>query len=60
MQVFNQNFFGTEEGRERRAAGVGIVVLEHFDKHFVKKLRKRTPQGNILKFFLPDNLKTMF
>ena len=38
----------------------GFVKLGHFDKHFIKKLRKKAPQGKILEFFLLDTLKTTF
>ena len=34
--------------------------LGHFDKHFVKNLKKKVPQGKILEFFLLDTLKTTF
>ena len=37
-----------------------FVKLGHFDKHFIKKPRKKAPQGEILEFFLLDNLKTTF
>ena len=35
----------------------GFVKLGHFNKHFIKKSRKKAPQGNILEFFLLDILK---
>ena len=38
----------------------GFVKLGHFDKHFIKKSRKKAPQGKILEFFLLDTLKTTF
>ena len=38
----------------------GFVKLGHFDKHFIKKSRKKAPQAKILKFFLLDTLKTTF
>ena len=38
----------------------GFVELGHFDKHFIKKSRKKAPHGNILEFFLLDILKTTF
>ena len=38
----------------------GFVKLGHFDKDFIKKSRKKTPQGNILEFFLLYILKTTF
>ena len=34
------------------------MKLGHFDKHFIKKSRKKAPQGKILEFFLLDTLKT--
>ena len=37
-----------------------FVKLGHFDKHFIKKPRKKAPQGKFLKFFLLDTLKTTF
>ena len=36
----------------------GFVKLGHFDKRFLKKLRKEAPQGKMLEFFLLDTLKT--
>ena len=55
----NDNYhFGEQpeifQGRE------SFVKLGHFDKHFIKKLRKKAPQGKILEFFLLDTLKTTF
>ena len=38
----------------------GFVKLRHFDKHFIKKSRKKVPPGKILKFFLLDTIKTTF
>ena len=38
----------------------GFVKLGHFGKHFIKKSRKKAPQGKILEFFLLDTLKTTF
>ena len=38
----------------------GFVRLGHFHKHFIKKSRKKAPQGSILEFFLLDTLKTTF
>ena len=38
----------------------GLVKLGHFDKHFIKKSRRKAPQGKILEFFLLDTLKTTF
>ena len=38
----------------------GFVKLGHFDKHFIKKSRKKASQGKILEFFLLDTLKTTF
>ena len=38
----------------------GFVKLGHFNKHFIKKSRKKAPHGKILKFFLLDTLKTTF
>ena len=38
----------------------GFVKLRHFDKYFIKKSRKKAPQGKILEFFLLDALKTTF
>ena len=38
----------------------GFVKLGHSDKHFIKKSRKKNPQGNIFEFFLLDTLKTTF
>ena len=38
----------------------GFVKLGHFDKHFIKKSRKKAPQGKILEFFLLDTYKTTF
>ena len=35
------------------------MELEHFDKHFVKNIRKKILQGNILEFLL-DTLKAVF
>ena len=29
----------------------GLVKLGHFNKYFIKKLRKKTQQGKILEFF---------
>ena len=29
----------------------GFVKLEHFDKYFIEKSRKKAPQGKILEFF---------
>ena len=42
------------QGRE------GFVKLGHFDKHFVKNSRKKSPAGKISKFFLLATLKTTF
>ena len=36
------------------------MELAHFDKRFVKKTRKKAPQGNILEFFPLDILKKTF
>ena len=36
----------------------GFVKLGHFDKHFIKKSRKKAPQGKILELFFLDTLKT--
>ena len=38
----------------------GFVKLGHFDKHFIKKARKKAPQRKILDFFLLDTPKTTF
>ena len=39
----------------------GFVKLRHFDKHFIRKSRKKEPQGKILEFFsLKDTLKIHF
>ena len=38
----------------------GFVKLGHSDKHFIRKSRKKAPQGKFLKFFLLDTLKTTF
>ena len=38
----------------------GFVKLGHFNKHFIKKSRKKAPQRKILEFFLLDTLKTTF
>ena len=38
----------------------GFVKLGHFDKNFIKKSRKKVPQGKKLEFFLLDTLKTTF
>ena len=38
----------------------GFVKLGHFNKHFIKKSRKKAPQGKILEFFLLDTLKATF
>ena len=52
MQVRNQKFF--------RARGRGrFVELGHFDKDFVKNIRKRGPPGKHLGIFSPS-FKTMF
>ena len=41
--------------------GRGIfVILGHFDKHFLKKSRKKARQGKILEFFLLDTPRTIF
>ena len=41
--------------------GRGIfVILGHFDKHFIKKSRKKARQGKILEFFLLDTPRTIF
>ena len=58
MQVHKQKFFqgnwgGVGEGARFRELG-------HLNKHSVKSTRKKTPQGNILEFFLLDTLKTTF
>ena len=37
-----------------------FVKLGHFNKHFIKKSRKKTPQEKIFEFFLLDTLKTTF
>ena len=37
----------------------GFVKLGHLDKYFIKKSRKKVPQG-ILDFFFLDTLKTIF
>ena len=34
-----------------------FVKLGHFNKHFIKKSRKKAPKGKILEFFLLDVLK---
>ena len=39
---------------------VRFVKLGHFDKHFIKKSRKKALQGKILKFFLLDTLRITF
>ena len=36
----------------------GLVKLGHFNKYFIKKLRKKAPQGKILEFFCSDTLST--
>ena len=38
----------------------GFVKLGHFDKHFLKKSRKKAPQRKILEFFLLDTFKSAF
>ena len=38
----------------------GFLELEYFDKHFVKKSRKKGPVGKILAFFLVGTLQTTF
>ena len=38
----------------------GFVKLGHFDKHFIKKSRKKATQEKFLEFFLLDTLKTTF
>ena len=38
----------------------GFVKLGHFNKHFIKKSRKKAPQGKTLEFFLLDTLKIRF
>ena len=38
----------------------GFVKLGRFDEHFVKKSRKKAPQGKFLEFFLLDTLKLHF
>ena len=38
----------------------GFMKLGHFDKNFIKKSRKKAPQGKILEFFILDTLKTTF
>ena len=38
----------------------GFMKLGHFDKHFIKKSRKKVPHGKYLKFFPLDTLKTTF
>ena len=37
-----------------------VVELEQFDKNLSKTTEKEILQGNILKFLLPDTLKTIF
>ena len=36
----------------------GFMKLGHFDKHFIKKSRKKAPQGKVLEFFLLDTHET--
>ena len=38
----------------------GFMKLGHFNKYFIKKSRKKAPQGKPLEFFLLDTLKTTF
>ena len=38
----------------------GFLKLRHFDKHFIKKVKKKGPLGKTLEFFLLDTLKTTF
>ena len=38
----------------------GFLKLGHFNKHFLKKSRKKLQQQNILELFVPDTLKTIF
>ena len=37
-----------------------FLKLGNFDKHFLKKLRKKNPQQKILEPFVLDTLKTIF
>ena len=37
-----------------------FILLGHFDKHFVKSVRKKGPQGNNLVFLLLNTLQTTF
>ena len=37
-----------------QGGGGRFVELGHFDKDFVKNIRKKAPQGNILELFLLD------
>ena len=50
VQAHNLIFFRVGENR---------TELRHFDKYFVKNTRKKTPQGNILEFFLLGTIKNM-
>ena len=36
------------------------MKLGPFDKHFIKKSRKKAPPGKVLEFFVLDTLKTTF
>ena len=38
----------------------GFVKLRHFNKHFTKTSRKKSPKGKLLEFFLLDTFKTTF
>ena len=38
----------------------GCVEHGHFDKHFIKNTRNRSPQQSILEFFLQGTLRTTF
>ena len=37
-----------------------FAKLRHFDKHFIKRSRKKDSQGKLLEFFLLDTLKLHF
>ena len=52
------NFTGAQ--REIFQGRGSFVKLGHFHKHFIKKSRKKTLPGKILKSFLLDTLKTTF
>ena len=50
----------SDENGGMGGGGWGVVELVHFNKHFIKNIRKRGTPGNYFEVFLSYNLKTIF